>query len=55
MSPLLAETFLYSALYVRHLVTPFEAWAIKYLVSCSGIRAGNFRMVSADCFAERQE
>jgi hypothetical protein len=32
MIPLLAETFLYSALYVRHLVTPFEAWVSKHLV-----------------------
>jgi hypothetical protein len=33
MFPLLAEKFLYSApIYVRHLVTPFEAWVSKYLV-----------------------
>ena len=53
MIPLLAETFRYSALYVRQLVTPFELWVSKH--SVVGIQAGNFRMVSADCFAERQE
>jgi len=53
MSPLLAETFRYSALYVRHLVTPFEPWVSKH--SVAGIQAGNFRMVSADPFAEQLE
>jgi hypothetical protein len=31
MSALLAEKFRYSALYVGHLVTSFEAWEIKQL------------------------
>src|ERR1019366_2573768 len=42
----LAEKFFYSATYVRHLETPFEASAIKHF-SCLGTQAGSFRMVSA--------
>ena len=53
VSTLGREIPLFGPIYVRHLVTAFEAWAIKY--SVVRVQAGNFCMVPADCFAERQE